>query len=245
MKRKYLILGASSEVGLAFIKNNDWLEDDEIVVQYCHNNKGLLDLKQKLSLNMTLLKADFKSEENTVNFCNNLKKIEFTPTHILHAPAIPIANKRFTDILWSEAEDQINVQCRSVYMILQSVIKKMVKNKYGRIIMILSSYTFNVPPKYISAYIMAKYALMGLGKALVSEYGEKNIFINMVSPSMMETKFLNNVVNHSAIEISAANNPLKRNASVNDVVPVIKYLFSENNTFTNGINIPITGGEVY
>ena len=73
----------------------------------------------------------------------------------------------------------------------------------------LSSVTINLPPKALVHYTTIKYALLGLVKSLASEYGNKNIQINALSPSMIETKFLENI-NEKIIEINAHNHPLKR-----------------------------------
>ena len=84
------------------------------------------------------------------------------PEYILHAPAVPIENLRFTELSWHDFDLQINVQVKSFMMIIQGVIKKMSRSKFGRVIVILSSYTLNVPPKFLAGYVTAKYALMGL-----------------------------------------------------------------------------------
>ena len=120
----------------------------------------------------------------------------------------------------------------------------MAKAKEGKIVLGLSSYSLNVPPKFLTSYVMAKYALMGLGKALASEYAAKHIQVNMISPSMMETKFLSQIY-RVVVEQTAAANPMKRNASPADIAGVIEYLFSDANTFVTGVNIPITGGEEF
>ena len=136
----------------------------------------------------------------------------------------------------------MTVQCRALIVVLQAFIKQLTKAKQGKIVIGLSSCTINMPPKYLSSYVMAKYALMGLGKALAVEYAPKNIQINMVSPSMMETKFLQNM-HEQVVHQSAAGNPAKRNVTTEDVVGVIEYLFSDANTFITGVNIPVTGGD--
>jgi 3-oxoacyl-[acyl-carrier protein] reductase len=79
---------------------------------------------------------------------------------------------------------------------------------------------------------------------LASEYSDKNIQINAVSPSMIETKFLDNI-NEKLVELSAYNHPLKRNAQVNEVTPIIKMLTSKESDYMSGVNIPITGGSVF
>ena len=81
-------------------------------------------------------------------------------------------------------------------------------------------------------------------KALASEYADKNIQINAISPSMIETKFLSDI-NEKFVELNAYNHPLKRNATVSDIVPIIKLLISSESDYINGTNIPITGGSVF
>lgn len=243
MKQKYLLLGGSSDVCTTFLQQHQWAEDDEIIAQYHSHADSLQKIAQELPAKLIPHVADFSSLDATNAFADFLKSREFVPTHILHAPAIPIQNQRFTEIEWTEAERQINVQCRSLYIVLQAVLSKMAKAKAGNIVVVLSSYSLDLPPSFLSAYVMAKYALMGLTKAIAVEYAPKNIRCNMVSPSMMETKFLANIY-EGVVEQTANRNPFRRNASPTDAAHLIEYLFSEQNTFIQGANIPLTGGEM-
>lgn len=241
---KYLLLGASSELCLAFIKQHEWQENDEMITQYCHNRDRLEQLQKTISAKMELWQADFSDEASTAAFAEKLKANKIVPTHILHVPAVPIENMRFTEIDWEDTEKQLYVQCRSLWMVLQTIIKGMAKAKQGKVVLGLSSYSIGVPPKFLAGYVTAKYALMGMGKALASEYAPKGIQINMISPSMMETKFLVNVYG-GVVEQTADANPLKRNARPEDVAGLIEYLFSDSNTFVTGANFPVTGGEIF
>ena len=120
----------------------------------------------------------------------------------------------------------------------------MAKFKQGKVVIMLSSEVINVPTKASTQYTTIKYALLGLVKSLASEYSDKNIQINALSPSMIETKFLDNM-NKKLIELNAYNHPLKRNAHVNEITPIIKMLISEESDYINGVNIPITGGIIF
>lgn len=244
MRKCYLLLGDSSELCCAFMEHHNWEEDDEIIAQYCHNRNKLEKIQKAIPAKMDLWQADFSSGGSMENFVAKLRQKKIVPTHILHVPAIPIENMRFTEIGWQDTEKQLSVQCRSLWMVLQAVIKEMAKAKTGKIIIGLSSATINVPPKFLAGYVTAKYALMGLGKALASEYASKGIQVNMISPSMMETKFLTNIYN-GVVEQAAMANPLKRNARPEDLVTLIEFLFSSNNTFITGGNFPVTGGETF
>jgi 3-oxoacyl-[acyl-carrier protein] reductase len=61
---------------------------------------------------------------------------------------------------------------------------------------------------------------------------------------MVETKFLENI-NEKYVELAAYNHSLKRNAKVSEVTPMIKMLLSKDANYINGINIPITGGDIF
>lgn len=242
MGKRYLLLGASSDLCCAFLRRHIWEEEDEIVAQYFSNVEGLKKIMQEIPAQLTLIQADFRNADSTEKFASRLKADGFVPTHILHVPAVPIENQRFTEITWNDAEAQMTVQCRALIVVLQTVIKQMAKSKQGKIVIGLSSCTINMPPKYLSSYVMAKFALMGLGKAIAAEYAAKHIQVNMVSPSMMETKFLQKM-HEQVIQQSAASNPTKCNVTPDDVIGVIEYLFSDENTCVTGVNIPVTSGD--
>lgn len=242
MARKYLILGASSDLAREFLNTQEFQLGDEAVLQYRRPQPALEAFAKKHGFRTE--QADFQDYESTKSFAERLKEQKFVPTHILHVPAAPIENKRFTEYSWEEVEVQLNVQMRSLWLVLQAVIKPMAKANAGKIILILTSCTQAVPPKFLSAYVAAKYAMMGLGKALAAEYASKHIQVNMISPSMMETKFLQNVYD-GVVKQSAEANPMGRNAQVKDVVPLVRCLFDENNAFITGANIPVAGGEVF
>lgn len=228
--------------GARVLKTQEFQPDDEAVLQYRRPQEALTEFAE--AHGFQLEKSDFQDLTSTEAFAARLKEQKFVPTHILHVPAAPIENKRFAEYTWDEVERQMNVQVRSLWLVLQAVIKPMAKAKQGKIILILTSCTKCVPPKFLAAYLAGKFALMGLGKALASEYAPKHIQVNMISPSMMETKFLQNVYD-GVVEQSAAANPMGRNATVQDVVPLVRFLFADDNSFITGANIPVTGGEVF
>ena len=240
----YLILGASSEVSLAFIRLHEWKQDDVIIAQYHSHKDELEEALTNIPAKIIMRKADFLTEEGINDFVGFIKEQNFIPSKILHANAFPVSNARFTELEWKSFNAQIMIQVRSFFEVMKSVIKGMAKSGGGRIAAVLSSYTMNVPPAFLSDYITAKYALMGLVKSLASEYAPKNILINMISPSMMETKFIADIYS-GVIEQSAAKNPMKRNAKPEDAANLAEYILSDRNTFITGANIPVTGGEEF
>jgi 3-oxoacyl-[acyl-carrier protein] reductase len=242
MKDIILIIGASSDIGLDLIKRIDKCYSDCLILaHYNSDNINLSKLSFSVKNEMILLNADLTNEKETMHLVNEIETTYGIPNKIVHLVAASIKNIRFKDILWKDFKKDIDISLRSSVLILSKFLPKIDKNNGGKVVLMLSSYVFGIPPKALSHYVTTKYSLLGLAKSLAIEYADKNIQVNSVSPSMIDTKFLNNI-NERLVEMSAYNHPLKRNASVEDVTPIIMMLISKESDYINGANIPITGG---
>ncbi len=239
-KEIVFITGASSDVGLELIK--ELSATAKVIAHY--RDKKFLNNEIASSENIISLRADLSEEKQVVNMLDQIELNYGIPDKIVHLASPKINNIRFKDMQWQDIQHEMNVSFKSIFLILNRFLPLMAKKKQGKVLFMLSSYTINIPPKAISHYVSIKYSLLGLMKALASEYCDKNLQINAVSPSMIDTKFLENL-NEKLIEMTAYNHPLKRNALVEDVVPLILFLLSDKSDFINGVNIPISGGSVF
>jgi 3-oxoacyl-[acyl-carrier protein] reductase len=240
MSQKLLILGASSEMGLGLIQASDTLYDEIICHYHAHDDK-LRDLQKSMKTPLITLQGDFSNEAGILGFVEKLSRIEAI-THVVHCPSIPVDLKAFKKTKWDNTKQMIDVSVHSIYEILKVLLPSMMKAKRGKVVFILSSYTSGLAPAFMSDYITSKYALLGLMKALSSEMASHHVCINAVSPSLTETVFLQNIP-ALAVEMSAEKNPMKRNALVKDIVPMIKFLLSDESDFITGQNILVSGGE--
>ena len=237
-----LIIGASSDIGLDLIKNIN--EECLILAHYNSSDEKLLEVSKKIDNKIIMLQANLLLEDDILSMINNIEENYGIPNKIIHLAASRVENIRFKDVSWNDFEKDISVSLKSSVLILNRFLPKLAKEKRGKVILMLSSYVLGVPPKALAHYTTIKYAMLGLLKSLASEYSDKNIQINAISPSMVETKFLDNI-NEKFVELNAYNHPLKRNALVEDITPTIKMLISKESDYMNGINIPITGGSIY
>jgi 3-oxoacyl-[acyl-carrier protein] reductase len=237
-----LIIGASSDIGLNLIKNID--NEALVIAHYNSSNEQLLELSKNIDNELVTIKSDLSKEDEINKLLDVIESDYGVPNKIIHLAANKVENIRFKDVSWSDFEKDINISFKSTVLILNRFLPKMAKLRKGKVIIMLSSYVLGVPPKALTHYTTIKYALLGLVKSLASEYSDKNIQINAVSPSMIDTKFLDNI-NEKFIELNAYNHPLKRNATVDDIVPIIKMLISKESDYINGINIPLTGGGIF
>ena len=242
MEKVLLITGGSSEIGMQLIRKI-YKNYNKIYLQYHCMNESLQSISDELFLetDVELIQSDFLDLESIESLILRIKDSGVLPNNIVHLPALKIYNKQFHKDEWNNFELGWKVSVQSIVMILQAFLPVMSKQKYGRIVFMLTSYTYNDPARFQSAYVTVKYALLGLMKSLSVEYMDKGITVNGVSPDMMETKFLSELPD-LIVEKSRFNSPLGRNIYVDEVIPIIDYMLSDLGASMTGQNIAITGG---
>ncbi len=163
-----------------------------------------------------------------------------TPSAMVHLPALRPSPERFTKFNWARFETDLAVD-ESAVILLQRFLPQMAKIPGARVVFVLSSYVHGTAPKYMSMYTTVKYAQLGLMRSLASEYASTQVRINAISPGMVETQFLADLPD-VAVEMQAASNPQKRNATPSDLLGAIELLLSPASDYIQGITIPITAG---
>jgi len=240
--RMLFILGASSDIGLALISKVD---PETIVVAHCNNSCDLLNKMAASNKNINIVKANLKSDSEVLDMLNAIESLYGIPEQIVHLAAPKMNYIRFKDLEWTDFQNEFDIQFKSIFLVLNRFLPNLAKEKINSsVVCMLSSVTFGVPPSALSHYTSAKFALLGLMKSLACEYASKNIRLNCVSPSMVDTKFLENL-NEKIVEINASANPLKRNASSAEVANTIQFLLSDNSSYINGSNIILSGGSIF
>lgn len=242
MSKILLITGASSEVGMQLVQAV-YTEYEKIYLQYQTMNDDLANMIEMLSeqVDIVPIQADFLDVDSVQAMVKQIKETSVLPNCIVHLPAPKAHNKQFHKEKWDNFETAWEISVHSIVKILQAFLPVMSKQKYGRIVFMLTSYTYNYPPKFQSSYVTIKYALLGLMKSLSVEYMDKGITVNGVSPDMMETKFLSELP-ELIVEQNRARSPLGRNIYVKEVIPVIQHMLSDLGASMTGQNICISGG---
>lgn len=236
-KNVLLIIGASSDIGIALIKRvvgNYSL----IFAQYRNLNESLAEIKRQYEDKILLIQADLSKEEEISRMINQIRQTNIIVDHIVHLAAMKTGNIQFRKEKWHTVESYINISVKSIYLILQALLPEMVKQGYGKVIFMLTTYIGNFPPKFLSSYIISKHALLGLMQSLAVEYINYGITFNGVSPDMIETKFLSDLP-HWLPEQNAQSSILKRNLTVEDVVPTFEFLLSDGTDAITGQNFEI------
>lgn len=106
---------------------------------------------------------------------------------LIHNAAPPFEPGPFHRQRWEDVQPGFDVIVQGGYRCMQDVLKPMVTLGGGLIINVLSSVVDGVPPKGFAGYTAAKYALLGLGRAVAAEYHDRRIGVMAVSPGYMHT----------------------------------------------------------
>ena len=144
---------------------------------------------------------------------------------------------RMKDDEWNKV---INLNLTSSFLLSKFTIKKMLKNKNGKIINITSivGHTGNVGQ---ANYAASKAGLIGMSKSLALEYGRKNIKVNCVSPGFIKSEMTEKISDNfkQSMEDKIA---LGRFGMPADVANVVAFLSSKLSDYITGETIHVNGG---
>ena len=141
----------------------------------------------------------------------------------------------------------MNVNVRSMYLVTRAFLPGMLAGKGGSIINMASiaSSIRGLPNRLV--YGTSKAAVIGLTKAIASDYVGKGIRCNAVCPGTIDTPSLADRINAFPDPVQArkdfiARQPMGRLGTVDDMVPLFVYLASDESTFATGTTFSLDGG---
>jgi len=144
---------------------------------------------------------------------------------------------RMKDEEWKKV---IDVNLTSTFLLTKNAIKKMLKNKFGRIVNITSivGHTGNLGQANYSA---SKSGIVGMSKSLAIEYAKKNITINCVSPGFIQTNMTMNIAEKVKLYLTSRI-PMGRLGTGEDVSNCVAFLSSSEASYITGETIHVNGG---
>jgi len=234
--KKVLITGATGGIGKALV-NKFSLLGANILATGTKNEK--LDLLKKEFSNINILKFDISEHSKIEEFIENVFS-QLTGLDILiNNAGINLDNLslRMSDEQWKKV---IDINLGSTFLLTKHAIKKMLKNKYGRIVNITSivGHTGNLGQ---ANYAASKAGIIGMSKSLAIEYAKKNITINCVSPGFIQTKMTDNILENIKAVLTSKI-PMSRLGSGEDVANTVAFLSSDAASYITGETIHVNGG---
>ena len=139
-----------------------------------------------------------------------------------------------------EWKDVINLNLTSSFLLSKNTIKKMLKNKNGKIINITSivGHTGNFGQ---ANYAASKAGIIGMSKSLALEYGKKNIKVNCVSPGFIKSE-MTDKINENFKQNLVEKISLERFGMPIDIANVVLFLCSHLSDYITGETLHVNGG---
>ncbi len=144
---------------------------------------------------------------------------------------------RLTDENWKKV---IDINLTSTFLMCKHAIKKMLKNKQGKIINITSivAHTGNLGQ---ANYAASKAGIIGFSKSLALEYAKKKININCISPGFIKTE-MTDKINEDFKQILISKIPSGDLGTGKDIANCALFLASEMSDYITGETIHVNGG---
>tara|TARA_B100000315_G_scaffold259424_1_gene315439 strand:- start:1011 stop:1745 length:735 start_codon:yes stop_codon:yes gene_type:complete len=234
--KKILITGATGGIGKALVKKFVSLEGN--VLATGTKTEKLNALKEEFP-NINILKFDISDHSKIEEFIENTSSQLAGLDVLVNNAGINMDNLslRMKDEEWKKV---IDVNLGATFFLCKYAIKKMLKNKYGRIVNITSivGHTGNLGQ---ANYAASKAAIIGMSKSLAIEYAKKNITINCVSPGFIQSNMTDNIV-ESIKAVLTSRIPMSKLGTGEDVSNTVAFLSSDAASYITGQTLHVNGG---
>ena len=234
--KNILITGASGGIGNALVEKFVSLGGN---VLGTGTKSEKLDLIKKKYPSIKVKRFDMSEHSRIEEFIDNVT-LELGGLDILVNNAgtnLDNLSLRMKDEEWKKV---IDINLTATFLLSKHAIKKMLKNKFGRIVNITSvvGHTGNVGQ---SNYAASKAGIIGMSKSLAIEYAKKNITINCVSPGFIVSDMTMNIAEKVKLYLTSRI-PMGKLGSGEDVSNSVVFLSSDLASYITGETIHVNGG---
>ena len=235
--KNIIVTGASGGIGNSIIEklNNNGAN----ILASGTKIEKLEELKKNFNKIKTL-KFDISQSDKIEEFIENAtKELGGSLDCIINNAGITQDNLAIRMSL-EEWQKVININLTSTFLMSKFSIKKMLKNKSGKIVNITSvvGHTGNLGQ---TNYTASKAGIIAMSKSLSIEYAKKNININCISPGFIKTA-MTEKIDDKFKEIIVSKIPSGRLGEPGDIANAVLFLVSDQSDYINGETLHVNGG---
>ncbi len=238
LKNKNIIItGASGGIGNSIVEKLN--ESGANILASGTKQEKLEELKSKFD-KIKILRFDISQIDKVEEFIENAsKELGGNLDCLVNNAGVTKDNLaiRMTTEEWKKV---IDINLTSTFLLSKFAIKKMLKNKSGKIINITSvvGHTGNVGQ---TNYTASKAGIIAMSKSLAIEYAKKNININCISPGFIKTA-MTDKIDDKFKEIIISKIPSARLGEPEDIANAVSFLASNQSDYINGETLHVNGG---
>ena len=236
-----IVTGGSRGIGRAVCIKLAEEKNYHILINYASNEtaaKETLAKVQELGATGEILKFDVANAEETLNVLTEWQ--DKNPDAIVEVIVNNAGITRDGLFMWMQSEDWnsvINTSLNGFFNVTNFFIQKLLRNKYGRIINMVSVSGVKGTAGQTN-YSAAKAALVGATKALAQEVAKRNITVNAVAPGFIRTDMTQDFNENEMKAMIPAN----RFGEAEEVADLVAFLASRKASYITGEVVNINGG---
>ena len=235
--KNIIVTGASGGIGNAIIKKLN--EAGANILASGTKIEKLEELKKNFE-GIKILKFDISQSDKIEEFIENATgELGGSLDGLVNNAGITQDNLAIRMSL-DEWQKVINVNLTSTFLMSKFAIKKMLKNKSGKIVNITSvvGHTGNLGQ---ANYTASKAGIVAMSKSLATEYAKKNININCISPGFIKTA-MTDKIDDKFKEVIISKIPSARLGEPDDIANAVFFLSSDLSNYINGETLHVNGG---
>ncbi len=235
--KNIIVTGASGGIGNSIIKKLS--EKGANILASGTRVEKLEELKKNYG-KIKILKFDINQKDKIEEFIENAsKELGGNLDCIVNNAGITLDNLAIRMSL-EEWQKVIDINLTSTFLMSKFSIKKMLKNKSGKIVNITSvvGHTGNLGQ---TNYTASKAGIIAMSKSLAIEYAKKNININCISPGFIKTA-MTDKIDDKFKEIIISKIPSGRLGEPDDIANAVIFLLSNQSNYINGETLHVNGG---
>ena len=234
--KNIIVTGASGGIGNSIVKKLSEFEAN--ILATGTKTEKLEKLKSDIK-NIKILTFDISQSEKIEEFIDNASNELGGLECIVNNAGITQDNLAIRMSI-DEWKKVIDVNLTSTFLMSKFAIKKMLKNKKGKIVNITSvvGHTGNLGQ---SNYTASKAGIVAMSKSLAIEYAKKNINVNCISPGFIKTA-MTDKIDEKFKEVIISKIPSARLGEPEDIANAVLFLTSTNSDYINGETLHVNGG---
>ena len=232
--KKILITGASRGIGRDIALNSK--EKGYKVLGTSTTNEGVSSLKEN---GIHGLQLDLNDKKSVESF-NGLLTQEHPDIAVLVNNAGITRDNIVLRMSEEEWTDVLNVNLNGAFKVTKTVLKFMLKKRWGRILNITST-SASTGNRGQANYAAAKAGIEAFSKSLAKEVGSRGITVNAIAPGYIQTD-MTEVISENVKEEILSQIPLSRFGKPEEISQLVDFLISDEASYITGQTIHINGG---
>lgn len=235
-----LVTGASRGIGMAIA--SELSDNGAIVIGTATSQEGASNISNSLASFKNKgegMVLDVNSSDSIQSLIKSINE-KYGEIQILVNNAGVTQDNLLVRMKDEEWDNVLSTNLTSIYKLSKSVLRSMMKSRYGKIINI-SSVVGHMGNAGQTNYVASKAGITGFTKSLAQEVGNRGITVNCVAPGFIDTDMTKSLSDDQKEKL-VTHIPLSRLGNSADIAKAVLFLASNDADYITGETIHVNGG---